>query len=227
MEKTTEAIIYIPGLGKLEKDQSLEMLVKGISNQQEIAEITSKSPVNLSGFNGIRMAIRFHNGQEKSVDAFEAYWGDLVHFIDHEEPLKKIRSSTSLVIYWLFSRIWLALKNSKYLTFNIVSGALLLVAWYYGILIIGLIALGESNRLFGQEVNWEFMESIAKLGHLLGGASIWATSSLIMGFFPVNAVVRIAQFTKTYLQDESLRSKIRKRLLTFYKRVSAIAAIVK
>lgn len=212
MENSKQAIIFIPGLQKMEKGESLDLLVKGMLEFQEEGECKLRSQIDVSGFNGVELDFILSDRKEKKIELFEAYWGDLIGSLDQVEPVKKIFKSSELLIYWLFSPIWKSFFSSKFLVLNIVGGALLLMAWYLGILTIGLIAIAESQNFLGISLSENASQNLKCIAEYFGGTKLWLGSSIIMSFFPVNSLVRIAEITKIYFQSLSLKSKIRNRV---------------
>jgi len=222
MQDNKEAFILIPGLDSNEKNANRHRLVTGFLNVPESARLEEMGESTVIGEAGVRLKATIGHSSEKIIDCYEANWWDLTVTKAEENSFKKMRQGFSLLKYWFFSRVWGTVFKSPYMTLSVVLSSLLLIMWYYGILVLAFTAIGSNPDMIPSAAtqNWgtELAQAIGKAGKVMGGWYIWAAASLLMGFLPLNSLVRISSFTKRYLQNEPMedgvgvRDKIRNRV---------------
>jgi len=240
MTKTKEAIVLIPGLEPAQKYDYRQRLAQGLANVTEISRVQIEGECSVPGEKGIRLQVRAYNAStyEKTLDVYEAYWVDLASQPDAEKPVRKMTAGFSVLTYWFVSRIWRVVLSSKYMTLGIMLSALLLLAWYYGVLALAFTAIGTDPELTNKlaevskdpnvakrlvEVGIAAVTSTTKdmvatvrgimgyLGKTMGGWYVWALVSMLMGFLPVNKLVGIATFTMRYLRNDRMPDGIGQR----------------
>lgn len=222
MQINKEAMIFIPGLDSSERNFNLRRLAAGFLNVPENARVEKVGESNVTGETGIQLRVMIDDKSEKIVDLFEANWWDLTVLKNEENSLEKVKQGISLLFYWFFSHVWRAIRKSPYMMLGIISSSFILALWYYGVLVLAFTAVGKNPEIITSSINnnWapNLVDNIGKLGKMMGGWYIWAIASFLMGFLPVNSLVRISRFTKRYLRNEfvedgiGLRDKIRNRV---------------
>ncbi len=210
-----EAMVFVPGLSNRQIGAAREMLLSGLETSLEGASVT-RLPAEESGGGAIPVEVRGPTGTEpRRIDVFEAYIGDIRTQLTTDKTWRKVLGGLGLIVYWAFSPVWKAAWSSTYLFLGIVGSSLLLGAWYYGVLGIGLQAIGSGAI----EDAPGFVEKWAlAVGDGMLGWKVWLTVSLVLAWFPINSLVDLAFFAKRFLtqrpSDEgvSLRDASRNRV---------------
>ncbi|NES74233.1 MAG: hypothetical protein F6K24_58115 [Okeania sp. SIO2D1] len=153
------------------------------------------------------------------LDIYEAFWLDIFsnHKLSNKNLKFKLFNGFELLIYWLCVPVGKLLLEVPSLILGTISSLMVLIAWYYGILVMAMAAIGETDKFFGQPLPNGWSEVIGNLGSHIGGLSVWLVISIIMSFLPVDQAIDRAYFVKKYLVTNAagikLRSKIRQRIL--------------
>lgn len=217
MPRKSEAIVFIAGTDSRENNWNLQRLVQGIVNTTESDEVEEVGKCSVAGEKGIRLKVRPHDSAERDLDVYEAHWGDLMPSLNDQNPLQKMKSGFAVLTYWFVSRIWKSAINSPYILISMTLSSLLLIAWYYGVLVLALSAIADNP---GDAAVTQFLaNAIGDLGTDMGGWKFWAIASVLIGALPVKSLVNISNFTKRYLLNEisedniGLRDRIRNRVL--------------
>jgi len=173
-------------------------------------------------------------------DLHEAYWLDLLPRQSEEMPWRRLLSGMGLLRYWLFSPVWRSIRHPTMMLNGILSAALLL-AWYYGVLVVGFTAIGaDSAADAGAASSWlsQLSAVLGEWGLAMGGWQVWLVVSVVLALVPVAQLVDISWFTKRYLQNERvdeeigcrdrIRSQVREALLALleqpgYRRVTVVS----
>jgi hypothetical protein len=215
MAAGTHAFILIPGLDPREKGIAAQRLINGLINCTEQGKIEEAGQVKLEGEKASKVIVVYPDGPPAELHIFEAFWGDLTRAEIPDDLSKKVlvrlRNATGLLVYWFFSGVWRAVPHaSRYMTGALLFSSLLLVAWYYSVLQVGLTSIGPSeNVLLSKLHDW---------GKGMGVWWVWGIVSLAVGCLPLDEVVDISSFTKRYLQNVAgtdevgCRDKIRHRM---------------
>jgi hypothetical protein len=222
MATGVHAVILIPGMDSREKGAALKRLVLGMVNCSERMQVVETGQASLPGEKGTSLAVT-QDGRSATLHVFEAFWRDL----SLQEPPKhapaRIRDGAELLLYWFFSGIWRALtRSSWYMTASLLFSSLLLVAWYYSVLAVGLAAIGTDPDLVGplgsESVIRNFIAFLGEVGKTMGSWQAWILVSFLLGFVPLDQMAEISSFAKRYLSNEAgadgvgCRDKIRHRL---------------
>ena len=210
---TREAILLIPGIRPAKQGEHLDVFVDGMRGAVESAVCSSPSAAEIEGLKGKRIACRFlRDNSEKEIDVYECFVSDLVPDLANAAPLPKLRDGTRLIFFWLFSGIWRALRNNKYLALTALASSIMLLLWYGAVLAVGLAAIGnlpvdDQSGLLSQG-----MKAIASFGDRLGKWSVWIGIGTILSFLRVGRVANISHFLRLYLEDEEIRNAMRSRI---------------
>ena len=116
--------------------------------------------------------------------------------------------------------MWHMARKSRLLFAQFLIVMLLNVLWYYGNLLVVLIAIGHNPNAFGLHVPPDLATQMAALGKSMGGWSVWVVTTFILSLSPVpiSYLVDITDFMARYLQDETqvgfggVRDRIRQRI---------------
>lgn len=208
-----EAIIFIPGSTKNQRGKALDVLLEGLTYCSDIAHIGEASDIAIKGHQGKSVGATFFNGEEKIVDLYEAYWNDLTYPLEEGNAIKKFFKATGVLHFWFFSKVWLAIFKSSRLIVSSLFTILVLLFWYIGILLIALAALQHETSLNSIEFLKPTITWLANIGGKGETLSIWLALSLLMSFFPVEAIIGSIYFTKEYLQRDLIKHTSRKRVL--------------
>jgi hypothetical protein len=222
-----EAIVFIPGIFGKEQDFYLNAyLIKGLTQNAVSARIYETGEALIEGCKGKRLEVKFHSGETKTIDVYEAFWADLLTTLSTQNLKDKVLRGTSLLLYWVFSGIWKTFKECPNLVGGFVTSLVLVTFWYYGTVAMVLTAIGQDPTFFGSKLPLGWSERLGQLGNAMGGWSVWLLISAFLTFIPINILVDLADFAKYHLQDaidegtgETIRAKLRKRILETLERV--------
>jgi hypothetical protein len=223
MATSKHAVILIPGMDSREKGAAQRRLVQGMVNCTERMQVTESGQISLPGEKGMSVAVGHPDGRSAEIHVFEAFWRDLTHQDAPKQALARVRDGGALLVYWFFSGVWRALtRSSWYMTTGLLLSSLLLMAWYYSVLAVGLAAIGTDPDLVrqygGQPVLGGLIAFVGDVGKRMGSWQAWVLVSVLLGFVPVEPMVEISAFTKRYLRNEAgadgvgCRDKIRHRM---------------
>lgn len=219
--QATHAIVLIPGLDPQIRDHYRDQLVQGLVHATESASVAVAGEAGMAGAKGVRLEIHRGGADARLVDVYEAHWGDLVPHGSQGTPVARMGEGLRLLAYWFSPRMAGAFRHSRFLTLSLLLSALALVAWYYGVLALGLTAIGSAPPIDPEQAP-AAARSFAWLGELgaaMGGWYVWAVVAGLMGFLPVDRLVDMAAFTRGYLLNEptaegpGIRDRIRNRVL--------------
>lgn len=221
MTAGTHAVILIPGMDSREKGAAQRKLVLGLINCCERMRVAEAGQASLPGEKGTSLAVT-RDGRSATLHVFEAFWRDLTLQEPPKQALARIRDGAELLLYWFFSGVWRALvRSSWYMTVGLLFSSLLLVAWYYSVLAVGLAAIGTDPDLAGQAGSEAVVQNLigflGKIGKQMGSWQVWILVSFLLGFIPLDGMVEISSFTMRYLRNDvgedgvGCRDKIRHR----------------
>lgn len=227
-----EAIVYVPGIHALFEEQGYSMnslLLRGLTKNAANADVREVDEIEIQGQRGKQIRVEFYDGEVKTIDIFEVFWGDIVKRLSTASLKDRLFQGLNLFFYWLFSKIWLVYKEAPNLTFGFTASVLLILLWYYGTISMALIAIGDDPTGFlGSQMPPDWAKMAKHLGEMMGGWSVWLTTSALLTFVPVNMVVDTTHFAQNYLQDaiddstgEAIRLKLRKRVFNTLNSVMA------
>jgi hypothetical protein len=223
--KNRQAIILIPGHGAEVRGEARRRLARGVVAAFEGGEIKAPSEEAQVNPDGPLTLIAKVRTRTTTVDIFEAYWLDLIPPRGNLGPLSNLTAGFRLLGYWCNFRMLSAVRGSLYMTLGLVSSGLLLLAWYYGVIVLALTAVKSDPtilpKLFGsdQPLVASLSAKLGEWGVSLGSWKVWGLVSFLLAFTPTNALVAIASFARSYLlnlethDQPGLRHLIRKRVL--------------
>lgn len=219
-------ILFIHGFDGREPGTARDRLLSGLVETTTSARITPlDEECRIPGHEGRALQVDTADGRRKTIEVYEAYWGDLIPASREETPLQRLASGFALLVYWLWTPYWrIARERNLYLIISMVASALLLVAWYYGVVALALTALGNPQALPESLQNIDGIETVSAwlgaLGTAMGNWKVWAVIVAGLALVPVERLVDMARFTRHYLQNAvlpghnvGLRDRIRHRLL--------------
>ncbi|NJP09040.1 MAG: hypothetical protein HC866_05755 [Leptolyngbyaceae cyanobacterium RU_5_1] len=223
MSSQKEAVIFIPGFYARSKGYFLEnFLAVGLTTRLENKPVEmERDEVKIAGQSGRRFTYESEAGEQKFLDVYEIFWSDLIDKLSDRSVKDQVVRGIFLFIYWFFSGIWFVARKSRLLLVQIVIILFLTVLWYYGNVVIALVAIGQNPSAFGLQVlPAEWGSTLAAYGKTLGGWPIWAVASIILSFLPTSpaSLVDVMDFIARYLQDETvstvggIRDRIRQRV---------------
>ena len=225
MPVPNEVIILVSGLNSQEKNEFLEIFCASLSEQLETFTVQDNGEIKIAGHTGKRFSIYNEQESYKTFDIYEAYYTDIFasnKLSQKDERTKFIRGG-EVLIYWLISPIWLSIKEAPSLFINFIVSAILFTGWYYGILAAVMIAIGQTNSLFGGAIPLDLAQKIGFFGEAMKGWYFWVFISLLLSFLPINSLIDIFEFSAAYLgEDEEggkIRLKTRSRVLNILKEV--------
>lgn len=223
MVTSKHAVILIPGMDSREKGAAQRRLVQGMVNSTERMRVAEAGQVSLLGEKAVRLVVGHPGDPSAEIAVFEAFWRDMTHQDAPKQVLARVREGATLLAYWFLSGIWRALgRSSWYMTTGLLLSSLLLAAWYYSVLAVGLAAIGTDPELVkqygGQPVLSGLIAFLVSVGRKMGSWQAWVLVSVLLRFVPVDAMVEISAFAKRYLRNEAgpdevgCRDKIRQRM---------------
>ena len=228
------AIILIPGLEEAEKSEKRDLLVANLVTI-EGHRLRVDGTVQVGAEAGVRLRAEPLRGDVDAVarelDVFEAYWTDMT-VKSQEQGLKhKLRLGFSLLFFWVFSyRFWGAFSISRWMTLGMLASGGLMCLWFLSLAVLAANALSvqdlvpaelQSSPTVTKGVTWakETLGSVAS-------TEFWGVITLLLAMVPVETGIKIAAFTKHYLQDVpdetgvGLRARIRSRVTAVIEEVS-------
>lgn len=218
-----EAVILIPGIhhrpGEGHKGYQEELLLQGLAEVPERIRVRPQGPMILESVVGKRFEVSFQDGTTRTLDVYEAFWGDLITTLARRRIQTRVMRGFELLVFWLFSGIWRGFFSRKVLTGSYLLGLFVLVAWYWSTLALFLTAVGHPPEESTGSMVYLVREFLGQVGNMMGGWSIWVLSATFLGLFPVDRFVDTADFVRRYLLDArgegravGMRSHIRKRV---------------
>ncbi|WP_017660718.1 hypothetical protein [Baaleninema simplex] len=220
MSSRQEAVVFIPGYQFQEQGFYLELLSAGLTEQLEQNRVTLAGDVKIQGNTGKRFEVVTFLDNHKTVDVYEAYWGDLLIKLSDRSIKDKALYGAYLFFYWLFSKTWKYFKESPVFFINGSLTLVLWLFWYYGTLSIIFTAIGKDPSFLGFEIPQNLARYLGTLGTFMGGWSIWVIVQGLLDLLPVNFMVDIIYFAMKYIEEDSpsrvLRAKIRNRIFSIF-----------
>lgn len=210
-----ELIIFIPGISmKYKQEEYLEKLIVGISHFCSDKNMHSEELGGTKENEFRKFKIILDNGITKFIDFKEIYWSDLCPILSSESIYQKIGQGFSLLIFWISSiNTWKQVGQSKYLIFNTIFTASLILCWYYGALATAFTAIGANPEIFQTKLPEEVASFFQSMGKNMGGYYIWFITSIFVGLFRVTEILNTTYAVKAYLKNwHSLFHKISGRI---------------
>lgn len=226
MKNEKIAIIFIPGFDAIMQNYYIEhYLGIGLTSRLEGKKINFDSEeIKIAGQSGRRFTYQIDKEHKKTIDIYEVYWTDLADNLTKKPQKQQMVLGLDLFIFWLPKFFNIASK-SKIFLLQINIFLLLILAWYYGIIVMLLTAIGADPNILGTKIPEEWAKSLGEIGKNFGSWSVWIIISILLNLLPesINLVIDLIHFLKRYIQDETekglggIRDKIRHRLsLTQY-----------
>ncbi|QGY42695.1 hypothetical protein GM418_03210 [Maribellus comscasis] len=205
-----EAILYIHGSHCTVKNEAIDQLEKDLVNANSFADVSIVTETDISTSETVKkVQLTYHDTKKvKEFYVFEVFWGDLKKSFSEERPLHRFFKSTMLISYWLFSGIWRAIFFTPKMALPLLGSMLLVLGWYLSLLLI--FADGLKNYLQDYQQLVCFINSITSWKSWI----VWSVFTLLLTVFPTDRIISMAYFSRSYLQDSTLRSKIRERIIT-------------
>ncbi|MBD2245198.1 hypothetical protein [Nostoc sp. FACHB-888] len=223
MENEKQAIIFIPGFDANTQNYYIEhYLGIGLTSRLEGKKITLDSEdIKIAGQSGKRFIYYIDKKHKKTIDVYEVYWTDLADSLTKESQKKQLILGFDLFLFWLPKFFTIASK-SKIFLIQINLFLVLMLAWYYGIVVMLLTAIGSDPNILGTKIPEGWAKNLGEIGKSFGGWSVWIIVSILLNLLPgsVNLIIDLVHFLKRYIQDETekglggIRDRIRQRLNT-------------
>lgn len=221
MNVEKEAVVFIPGFDAGVKNYYIDnFLMIGLTTRLERKRVfLEPDEIKIAGQSGRRFNFT-SDDCKKTIDVYEIFWDDLVEKLSKKNLKSKVLGGISLFIYWLFYALDIA-KKSKVFAIQINVFMALVVLWYYGTVVMLLTAIGNDPSVLGSKLPQDWVALLGQAGNILGGWSVWVTTSIIISFFPfsIDLVIDMLDFTARYMRDETspkgggLRDRLRCRLV--------------
>lgn len=217
MKSQREAIIFIHGfyLGR-DRNYFFDSLSTGFTEVLETPRVEEAGEEKIAGYTGKKFKVYIDIDNNKEVDVYDGYWNDLNSKQLSSSSLKdKVLRGIHMLLYWFFTKDLMALRGSPPLLVGLGIALLLWVFWFYGIIALAFVALGQEPKLFGFPVSEDWSKQISTFGKQMNNWSAWLIVSGLFSFIPINIIADIADFSTRYLEESSegktLKAKIRKR----------------
>ncbi|MAX81347.1 MAG: hypothetical protein CL843_14395 [Crocinitomicaceae bacterium] len=223
-----EAILYVHGSDCIVKNDALNRLMDSFTNANTFADIEISDTIDKNtGEQVKKVRVNYYGSDvQKEFYVYEVFWGDLKVTFDEQRPLQRFIKSSGLILYWLFSKIWGGVFTTPKLAFPMIISMALMITWNIS---LSLMLVGELKTFIAEKypdfladekvhriiefiTTWGIIESIIDFSWIF-----WGVSTLILALFPVGKIVAMAHFVRNYLQDKSLRSNLRERIITAFK----------
>lgn len=221
-DSAKEAIIFIPGFSTASRSQVLnDFLILGLTTRIETYQVMLEpEDIKIKGQTGKRLICQSFEDERKIIDIYESFWGDLINPLSSKSVKEQVIQGLLVLVYWLSSGMWHMARKSRLLFAQFLIVMSLNALWYYGNLLVILIAIGQNPNAFGLHVPPDLAAQLAIIGKSMGGWSVWIITTFILSLSPVpiSNLVDITDFMARYLQDETqagfggARDRIRQRI---------------
>ncbi|OUL27000.1 hypothetical protein [Nostoc sp. 106C] len=218
MASRREAIIFIHGfyLGR-DRNYFIDSLSTGFTEVLNTTRIEEAGEEKIAGYAGKKFKVYLDVDNIKEVDIYDAYWNDLISQPLSSSNLKnQVFRGIYMLFYWLITRDIFALRKSPPLLIGLGISLLLWIFWFYGIIALALVALGQEPNLLGFPISEDWSRQISAFGKQMTNWSAWLVVSGIFSFVPINMIADIADFSTRYLEENPegkiLKAKIRKKV---------------
>lgn len=205
MPTANEAIVFIPGVNVLQQGKGLKRLVESLTADQTTnPKVIEIQDIAVSGAKGKKLHVESLQSVVRTIDVYEAFWGDLIEHISQQNPFKKFRNGAKLLSFWIFSGTWRAARYSKYMSLNLAVSAVILPLWFFAITAMAIDAIGADPQIFWsfQIIPQSFADRLSDISGFVGGWTWWLIGIIFISIFPTNAAVDVAYLSKAYLQNE-------------------------
>lgn len=224
-ETIRRAIILIPGLKREEKNTRRDVLAVNLCATSARYPAEETGPIDVAGEMGLALKVTDHgNGAAsvRTIDLFEAYWGDMIADQTPETPLERISQGAKLLVYWFFGGVWKAFAVSRYMTLGMILSGVLLLLWYFSVVVLAAQAISLTpDALDATPLPEPVAKAIQGWAASLGQLPNWTYWAVFAGFIGASGadrIARIALFSKAYLGNEinaqsvGLRDRVGRRV---------------
>ncbi|MBE9198696.1 MULTISPECIES: hypothetical protein [unclassified Nodularia (in: cyanobacteria)] len=218
MTSEREAIIFIHGfyLGR-DRNYFLDYLSTGFTDILEPYRIEEAGEEKIAGYIGKTIKLVTNKDNFKKIDVYDAYWNDLVNNQLSNRNLKdRLLRGIDMLFYWFFTKKLTILTSCPPLLIGLGISLLLGIFWFYGIIALTFIALGQEPNSLGFPISEEWAKQISSFGKQMTNFTAWTLVSGFFSFVPINLMVDVAEFSTRYLKENSegriMRAKIRKQV---------------
>jgi hypothetical protein len=212
------AIVLVPGFQRAERWNRRDALVRGLC-AQEARPLRAGPSISLGGVVGVKLLPAPGDARGGEVHVFEAYWADMFAEVATPSPWSRLVQGLGLITYWMHVRMLRALRVSRYMTFGLVGGGLVLVLWYVSTFVLAAEAIAADESLTPDGLPKWLSSGIVAIGERIGGWRLWATVTLLLPLVRADEVARLAAFARRYLENRAsdtelgLRDRVRQRVL--------------
>lgn len=222
MAETKELLLFVPGMGARPQSHYAGLLATNLQAYCADHGIAWESggDAEEDGKECVRLRLGFPDGTARTIDLRTVHWSDLLPSLAKASVASKVGNGLLLLKYWVFSAsIWRVINSNKYLILQSLMTIAFMVVWYYGVLALGIMALGASTDLQQATIPQWVHQGIAWLGfppfaeqatvggvlQTLGG-SMFGFSAIVIGYvgtktIDVSAVADSLYASKHYLQN--------------------------
>ncbi|MEH2245940.1 hypothetical protein [Nostoc sp.] len=218
MASQREAVIFVHGfyLGR-DRNHFIDCLSVGLTEVLEFPRIKEIGEEKITGHIGKKFKLDLGKNSSKEIDIYDAYWNDLFSKQLSGSNLKtQVFRGIYILFYWFFTKNLLALRNSPPLLIGLGTSLVLWIFWFYGIVGLAFVALGQEPNFLGFPIPEDWSKPISSFGKQMTNWSAWLVVSGIFSFVPINLIADIADFSTRYLEENSegkiLKAKIRKQV---------------
>ncbi|QIR41015.1 hypothetical protein HCG51_32925 [Tolypothrix sp. PCC 7910] len=218
MASKREAIIFIHGfyLGR-DRNYFIDSLSTGLTEVLELPRVEEAGEEKIAGYAGKKFKVYVDVENIKEIDIYDAYWNDIISQPLSSSNLKnQIFRGVSMLFYWLISKDIFAFRNSPPLLIGLGVSLMLWIFWFYGIIALALVALGQDPNILGFAISEDWSKQISAFGKQMTNWSAWLIVSGLFSFVPINMLADIADFSTKYVEDTAeskiLKAKIRKQV---------------
>jgi pimeloyl-ACP methyl ester carboxylesterase len=228
------AIILVPGFGRKEQNQERDKLALAI---QSYADGWKVDPADAAPADAVQLgAVSRQDGTRRTIDIYEAYWGDLIPDWSEESPVTRVKRGALLIRYWLTGGLrgwWARGQVPPRTSVAMILAALLLLVWYLVVILLLVQLFGTGGlSLPAPLAEIETLQSLwaraAAWAGTVAGSVVVALAVWLWGLGFLEQFANISAYTKAYLRDEcfggseiGLRAKARQRVLAALDLVAA------
>lgn len=151
MTSQREVIIFIHGfyLGK-DRNYFVDCLTTGFTELLETNKVEEIGEEKIAGHTGKKFKVFLDKNEVKEVDFYDAYWNDLSGNELSSRSLKEqVFRGIYMLFYWLSIKNLISLRNSPPLLVGLAISFLLWIFWFYGIIALVFVAIGQEPRFLG------------------------------------------------------------------------------
>lgn len=200
-----EAILLIPGVNGKVQNRQRDRLVEGLITVPR--HVTVKELPPPPGADARRLEVTCHDGDPRTIDVHEAYWGDIMTSLSASSLGRRVRNGFPLLLYWIPLAFGRSFVSGGYMGWTLGVAAAALFFWYLGVLALVLDqAIDQLLTHFpnvatptraAAVVPW-IERAASRLDGVVSAMVLIAGATVV--FAPVGQLVDIAAFTRRYLR---------------------------